>query len=49
MQTDSGKVKIINIKEKLSLFNGYWDPKIVGELNDHKVQLVKIKGKFICD
>jgi mannose-6-phosphate isomerase-like protein (cupin superfamily) len=47
MQTDSSKVKVINVKEKLSLFNKYWGPKIVGELNDHKVQLVKIKGKFI--
>lgn len=28
-------------------FNKYWDPKIAGEMNDDKVQLVKIKGKFV--
>lgn len=47
MNIKSNSVKVVNVKNKLSLFNEYWDPKIVGELNDHKVQLVKIKGKFI--
>ncbi len=47
MTTDSSAIKVINIDEKLSLFNTYWNPKIVGELNDHKVQLVKLKGEFV--
>ncbi len=47
MKIDSSKVKVINIKEKLSLFKKYWSPKIIGELNDHKVQVVKVKGKFV--
>ena len=47
MNIKSNSVKVVNVKNKLSLFNEYWNPKIVGELNDHKVQLVKIKGKFI--
>ena len=47
MKIDSSEVKVVNIKEKLSLFNKYWDPKIVGELNDHKVQVVKLKGEFV--
>lgn len=46
MQTYSSRVKVTNIKEKLSLFNEYWNPKIVGELNDHKVQVAKLKGQF---
>lgn len=47
MQTDSGKVKVVNITDKLSKFDEYWSPKIVGELNDHKVQVVKLKGEFV--
>ncbi len=47
MLNDSSKVKVVNVKEKLFLFKKYWDPKIVGELNDDKVQLVKVKGQFV--
>ncbi|UCH64445.1 MAG: hypothetical protein JSW63_07355, partial [Ignavibacterium sp.] len=37
----------VNINNKLSLFNEYWDPKIVGELNGQYVKLVKFKGEFV--
>ncbi len=37
----------INVKEKLDLFNEYWNPKIIGELNESYVKLVKLKGDFI--
>jgi mannose-6-phosphate isomerase-like protein (cupin superfamily) len=37
----------VNIDEKLSLISGYWDPKIVGELNEQYVKLVKFKGEFV--
>jgi len=36
----------VNLKEKLSLFDDRWSPKIVGELNDSYVKLVKVKGEF---
>jgi mannose-6-phosphate isomerase-like protein (cupin superfamily) len=38
---------VINISQKLSQFNEYWSPKIVGILNDDKVQVVKLKGEFV--
>ena len=38
--------KII-IKEKLSLFNDHWNPKIVGELNGQHIKLVKFQGEFV--
>jgi mannose-6-phosphate isomerase-like protein (cupin superfamily) len=47
MNTDSSAVKVVNLQEKLSLFAEHWNPKIVGELNDHKVQVVKLKGEFV--
>ena len=37
----------INIPHKFSLFTEYWKPKIVGELNDSYVKLVKLKGEFL--
>jgi mannose-6-phosphate isomerase-like protein (cupin superfamily) len=36
----------VNLEEKLSLFSEYWSPKIVGELNDSHIKLVKVKGEF---
>lgn len=47
MKIDSNLVKVVNIKEKLSKFKDHWSPKIVGELNDDKVQVVKLKGEFV--
>ncbi len=37
----------INLKEKLDLFTEHWTPKVVTELNDYQVKLVKIKGDFV--
>ncbi|MBC7878251.1 MAG: cupin domain-containing protein [Anaerolineales bacterium] len=40
-------MQTINISQKLDLFNEYWSPRIVGELNDSHVKLVKLKGEFV--
>lgn len=37
----------INLAGKFSLFQDYWSPKIVGELNDSYVKLGKFKGEFV--
>lgn len=37
----------VNLAEKLALFNDYWSPKIVGELNGQQVKLAKFKGEFV--
>jgi len=36
-----------NLLEKFALFNEYWNPKIVGELNGQQVKLVKLRGEFV--
>ena len=36
----------INLSQKLSLFNDYWNPRIIGELNGQFVKLAKFKGEF---
>jgi mannose-6-phosphate isomerase-like protein (cupin superfamily) len=37
----------VNLTQKFSIFNDYWSPKIVGEINDSYVKLVKFKGEFV--
>ncbi len=37
----------VNLAQKLSLFSDYYSPKVVGELNDSQVKLVKVKGEFV--
>ena len=37
----------VNLEEKFSLFDGYWEPKIVGELNGQYVKLAKLQGEFV--
>ncbi|HVT61169.1 MAG TPA: cupin domain-containing protein [Thermoanaerobaculia bacterium] len=36
----------LNLAEAFKQFNGYFQPKIVGELNGQEVKLVKAKGEF---
>ncbi len=40
-------MKKVNLAEKFGLFDAYWSPKIVGELNGQYVKLVKVKGEFV--
>lgn len=37
----------IDLEQKLALFREHWKPKIVGEVNDAHVKLVKLKGEFV--
>jgi len=37
----------VNLAQKFNLFQEYWSPKIVGELNDSYVKLAKLKGEFV--
>lgn len=36
----------INFNEKLSLFNEQWLPKVIAEMNDYQIKIVKIEGDF---
>ena len=40
-------MRSVNVAAKFRLFDEYWSPKIVGEINDSYVKLVKIKGEFV--
>ncbi len=36
----------VSLEEKFGCFSDYWSPKIVGDVNDAQIKLVKIKGEF---
>jgi mannose-6-phosphate isomerase-like protein (cupin superfamily) len=37
----------INLAEKLATFDAHWQPRVVGQFNDHDLLLVKVKGEFV--
>lgn len=37
----------INLAAKLALFDGYWQPRVVGQFNGHDLLVVKVKGEFV--
>jgi mannose-6-phosphate isomerase-like protein (cupin superfamily) len=37
----------INLREKLSRISDLWSPKIVAQMNDYHLKLVKFKGGFV--
>jgi quercetin dioxygenase-like cupin family protein len=39
-------IEAVNLAQKLALFQEYWSPKVVGELNDNYLKVVKVKGEF---
>lgn len=40
-------MRTVNLENKLQQFSDYWNPRVIGELNDCHVKAVKIKGEFI--
>jgi mannose-6-phosphate isomerase-like protein (cupin superfamily) len=47
IRMENDMIQVINLTEKFDLFDEHWSPKIVGELNDSHVKLVKVKGEFV--
>ena len=40
-------IKGINLREKLSLFDEFWSPRIIAQMNDYHFKLAKIQGEFV--
>jgi mannose-6-phosphate isomerase-like protein (cupin superfamily) len=47
LQEGTPVVTKINLAEKLARFTDQWNPKIVADLNDSHVKLVKVQGEFV--
>jgi mannose-6-phosphate isomerase-like protein (cupin superfamily) len=41
------KTEALNFVEKFAKFSEHWSPKIIAEMNDYQIKLVKIKGEFV--
>ncbi len=39
--------RVVDLRDKLSLFSEHWSPKVVATLNDYEVKVVKVKGEFV--
>jgi len=39
--------KVVNLEEKLARISEHWRPKIVAQMNDYHIKLVKLQGEFI--
>lgn len=44
---ENSDIKKVRLEEKFNLFADRWSPKIVGEINESYVKLVKLKGEFV--
>ncbi len=40
-------IDVISIDDQLRTLTNYWDPLIIGELNDQLVKIAKVKGEFV--
>jgi len=44
---DASSVEVVNLAERLGSIAERWSPKIVGQVNDVHVKLVKLEGEFV--
>ncbi|MBU6439311.1 MAG: cupin domain-containing protein [Betaproteobacteria bacterium] len=42
-----GQCEAIDLDSKLALIDGYWQPRVVAEMNDYQFKVVKLDGDFI--
>ena len=47
MNAASAEIRVVNLTEKFARFQDYYSPKVVGQINDFQVKLVKLQGEFV--
>jgi mannose-6-phosphate isomerase-like protein (cupin superfamily) len=40
-------VEKVSLRSKLEAVSDYWNPRVIGDVNDCAVKLVKLKGEFV--
>jgi len=40
-------IEKVRVADKFELFDEYWKPKVIGEVNDFYIKAVKFKGEFV--
>jgi len=38
---------VVNLAEKLAKFDDHWSPKIIAQMNDYHLKVVKVQGEFV--
>ena len=46
-ETRAGTYRPINFAAKLALIGEQWQPKVIAELNDYQLKLVRLEGDFV--
>ena len=44
---DRGQCKTIDLGRKLAAIDGFWQPRVVAEMNDYQFKVVKLEGEFV--
>ena len=47
MRAGQPSMSKVNLREKLARFDDLWSPKIVADMNDYNVKVVKVQGEFL--
>ncbi|WDD93241.1 cupin domain-containing protein [Burkholderia sp. FERM BP-3421] len=42
-----GQCEAIDLTGKIALIDGYWQPRVVAEMNDYQFKVVKVEGEFV--
>lgn len=42
-----GQCRTIDLGGKMALLEGYWQPRVVAEMNDYQFKVVKLQGDFV--
>ena len=46
LSVHTGTLEKLCVAEKFDMFDEYWTPKIIGEMNGQYIKLAKLKGEF---
>ncbi len=46
MPLDRGQCKSIDLASKVALIHEQWQPRVVAEMNDYQIKVVKVQGEF---
>ena len=44
---DRGQCKTIDLGRKVATIEGFWQPRVVAEMNDYQFKVVKLEGEFV--
>jgi mannose-6-phosphate isomerase-like protein (cupin superfamily) len=47
MSVANAEIRVVNLAEKFAKFQDHFSPKVVGQINDFQVKLVKLQGEFV--